>query len=175
MRVWCMNLKDNRGGSKRNHDKALKFQLCLEKGLVAIGWGISDVVNTWNAYKEKADLEYDGSIGYRAARNNLQNMGAGDLVWVKSPVTNEYYLVKITDDTPGICNSLKKFDICAYRRGTYYAVDEHELSGALCRKRIRAVHTLERMHDTSRGDTIRATIELFKKLESAADTNGCQK
>lgn len=165
MTIWCMNLKDSRGKPKQNRDEELKFRLCCEKSIVAIGWGVPCVANTWEEYKKIADnlLPYDQ--GYRTARNNLEHIRKGDLVWVKNPATGERYIVEIEDSYPGIYSSLEEFDTCAYRRGKYYAVKDDLLTGVLRAKHLRAVHTLERVHERTRSPTIEATKELFANLK----------
>lgn len=39
MTIWYMNLKDNRAVENRNADEELKFRICIEKSILAIGWG----------------------------------------------------------------------------------------------------------------------------------------
>ncbi len=164
--IWCMNLKDNRDESNnRNWDGELKFRLCRERSMIAIGWCVPYVVNTWEEYKKIAnDITFYGK-GYVTARNNLERIKKGDLVWIKNPTTEDRYLVEIEDGHPGIYGSLKEFDTCAYRKGKFYAVDNSLLIGALSAKRLRARYTLERVHEYTRGDTIKETIKLFKELK----------
>ena len=57
MNVWHMNLKDNRKKEKCT-DQELKFRICKEKGILAIGWGISEKVNSWQEYRIKAKKIY---------------------------------------------------------------------------------------------------------------------
>lgn len=165
MTVWCMNLKDNRDGSKQNRDKELKFRLCLEKSMVAIGWAIPDTVNTWEEYREKAKEIWAGSEGYLTAATNLQDMKKGDLVWVRNPTERTLYLVEIIDDVPGIYSSLKEFDICGYRKGNFYFVEEERLPDELRGKKLRAIGTLERMHEDTRRDSYTATVKLFHAIK----------
>lgn len=162
--IWCMNLIDNRDKTdNRNVNAELKFQLCRERSMLAIGWAIPDVVNTWKEYKKIADKKYPKSRGYAAARNNLEKIKKGDIVWTKNPVTGERFIVEIQDDYPGIYSSLKEFDTCAYRKGTYYPVSSEDLCGALSEKKISARHSIEKMRN-KRLDTIEATKELFNKI-----------
>lgn len=169
MTVWCMNLKDNRDKSNhRNRDPELKFRICRERSMVAIGWGIPSATGTWEEYTNIADHLPSCDRGYRAARKNLELIQKGDLVWVKNPATGERYIVEIEDDCPRISDSLKGFDACAYRKGKYYAVKADSLTGALSAKPLRAGHTLERVHEQTRSSTIEATKELFKKLKATA-------
>lgn len=113
--VYCMNLKDNR--DVPNHDKELKFRLCLEKSMIAIGWGVPKIVNTWEEYNKIAEHQHSNDRGYHIARNNFQKIKKGDLVWVKNPVSGERYLVEIKDEYPGIYHSLKEFGhLCLSQR-----------------------------------------------------------
>lgn len=169
MTVWCMNLKDNRGGPKQNRDKELKFRLCLEKSMVAIGWAIPDTVNTWEEYRKKAKEIWAGNEGYLTAATNLQDMKKGDLVWVRNPTGRTLYLVEIIDDVPGIYSSLKEFDICGYRKGEFYLVGEEQLTDELRDGNLRARGTLERMHEDTRGDIRIATVKLFHALKAQAN------
>lgn len=131
--------------------------------MLAIGWAIPDVVNTWKEYKKIADKKYPKSRGYAAARNNLEKIKKGDLVWTKNPVIGERFIVEIQDDYPGIYSSLKEFDTCAYRKGTYYPVSGEDLCGALSEKKS-AQDILLKKWEKSRLDTIEATKELFNKI-----------
>ncbi len=163
MHIWCMNLKDNR--DEPNQDFTLKFDLCFEKSMIAIGWSVSSVVNTWDEYKNIADKQYADALRYRVARNNLERLKRGDLVWVKNPATGARYIVEITDDSPEIYTHLKEFDIFAYRKGKYHLIKELP-SDILSEKQLRARHTLECMHSETRGETIRATIALFRCISN---------
>ncbi len=163
MTVWCMNLKDNRNESNRNIE--LKFALCQEKNMLAIGWGVSSEVKSFQEYLEVGAQKYSGDRGFTVATNNLQRLKRGDLVWVKNPKDGTRFLVEIEDDEPGICDNLMEFDNCAYRKGQYYAVDDGYLMGAFTPKNLCARHTLERMHTDTRGEVVAATKELFAKLK----------
>ena len=158
--VYCMNLKDNRDPSNKSIE--LKFKLCFEKSMIAIGWSVPETVNTWEEYKEIANQKWLGAKNYSSARNNLERLKKEDLVWVKNPLTNERYLVEITDEYPGIYSSLKEFDTCAYRKGDFHLINETWLTDALSANKLRARATLEQKH---REDTYTATIKLFENLK----------
>lgn len=167
--IWCMNLKDNRNEQERNKDSELKFTLCQRGKKIAIGWPIDEPVNSWDAYKEIADKKYKDDKGYAAARNAFEKVQYGDLVWTKNPKTGEYYLVEITDEneTPSICSKLSEKDIVAYRGCEFFPIEPQSVTGPLCKTKLRAVRAIEKMGDKKRGDTIKATIELFNKLKGA--------
>ncbi len=81
MNVWLMNLKDNRDEANKPSDLTKsKFQFCLEHKIVGIGW---------------VDQEPDNAA-FARAQNALSEFEAGDLVWVRDPNTQEYYLCRIT-------------------------------------------------------------------------------
>lgn len=167
MNVWCMNLKDNRDEDKRNKDAELKFRLCMEKEIIAIGWVVSEVVNSWQEYLDKANKARCNQNNFSTGTKALKRMKCGDLVWVKNPVSKEYYLVQITDNSPepSIYRNLMEFDICAYRRCRYWQVEPSFLIGALCRKNLSARRAIERMSMEKRNETIAATLALFEELK----------
>lgn len=166
MQIWCINLKDNRDKSKQNKNTGLKFQICRERCIVAIGWSVCDNVNTWEEYKHLADAEYANDTSYAAARNGIQSIKSGDLVWVRNPVTREYYLVEITDEAPSVANELRDFDICGYRRGNYYSIPNAMLTDALSPKMLSARRAVERIRiDGKRNASIKATELLFDSLK----------
>ena len=167
--IWCVNLKDNRKEEYRNKDGQIKFRLCKEKRIVTIGWGVKEPVNLWEEYKEIADKVYKGDRGYAAARNALEKIKYGDLVWTKNPVTEEYYIAEITgkSDIPSIFNDLIEFDTCAYKRCRFFSVDNKYIIGPLCKTKVRAIRAIEKMGTEKRGDTIKATIERFNICKGA--------
>lgn len=164
--IWCMNLKDNRDEPRRNRDMELKFRLCRERSMIAIGWAVEDDVNSWEEYILRADIKYQADTAYATARKGLQSMKPGDLVWTQNPVTHEHYLVEITDKTPRIYGSLEEFDICGCRSGTFYLVPDAILTGALSSKNLSARHTIERIRiDGKRNASIEATKFLFDDIK----------
>ncbi len=167
IRVWCMNLIDNRNEGERNKDAELKFRLCKEKGIIAIGWGVSGVVNSWQEYLEAANNAWRANKNFVAATNALKEMACGDLVWIKNPASDDVYIAEIVDKSadPSIYSNLMEFDICAYRKCRYLFVDPIHLTGPLCKKNLSAGHAIERIHKPKRQDTIDATLILFEKLK----------
>ena len=165
--IWCMNLKDRRPEGKRNRNEELKFLLCLEKSVVAIGWCVPDDVHTWEEYREIADKTYAGKDGYKTAVKALGGMRSGDLVWVKKPKDDVYILAEIADNYPGINLFLREFDICAYRRVRFYPDSDKERPkyAALTSDRLKALHTAECMGMEKRGETYRATLDLYGNMK----------
>ena len=80
--VYIMNLKDNSGNGERKNTN-YKFKLCLENGLLAIGW---------------CDEKDKSNKNYQNAHNCLYNMNIGDLVWVKNPTSKERYICEISEN-----------------------------------------------------------------------------
>ena len=83
-KVWILNLKDNRGnGENKNTD--VKFNLCCTNEILGIGWADED----YQSGKVK-------TRGYTRAKNCLDSIAVGDLVWVRNPVTKIYYICEVT-------------------------------------------------------------------------------
>lgn len=99
MRVWIIQLKDNRDNGK-NKNKRDKFDFCISNNIIGIGW----CTNIDDAYIK--------------AHKTICKMQKGDLVWTKIPNEKTYYICKIIDDelisTKG--NAMfESFDISEYR------------------------------------------------------------
>lgn len=81
-----MNLLDRRGNASENERE--KFDFCKRNSIVGIGWvGYEDADREFDPEDQKAFLN---------AKSKLEKFGVGDLVWVKVPEMNEYYLCEIT-------------------------------------------------------------------------------
>lgn len=172
-KIWCMNLIDNRNEGERNKDDELKFRLCKEKGMIAIGWGVSGVINSWQEYLKSANEVWKSDKNFVAGINALEEMSDGDLVWIKNPVSDDVYIAEIVDKSadPSIYSNLMEFDICAYRKCRYLYVNSNYLTGSLCKKHLSARRAIEKMRDSARQDTIDATLTLFEKLEDETNEN----
>ena len=166
-KIWCMNLIDNRNEGERNKDDELKFRLCQEKGIIAIGWGVSGFINSWQEYLQSANEVWKSDKNFIAAINALEEMAYGDLVWTKNPASGDIYIAEVVDKSPepSIYNNLIEFDICAYRKCRYLYVDSNYLTGSLCKKHLSARRAIEKMSNSARQDTIDATLPLFEKLK----------
>lgn len=158
MNVWRMNLLDNR--DEPNDDIKAKFNTCKENSFVAIGWATEDV-SSWEEYKLLAGKKHQEK-NFSGAIRGLERIQRGDLVWVMNPESKERYIVEIEDETPSVCNGYEDFDICAYRKGTYYKVDESKVkgNGVLTINNIKARQTIERKSDAIKEET----VKLFKDL-----------
>lgn len=166
-KIWCMNLIDNRNEGERNKDDELKFRLCKEKEIIAIGWGVSGVINSWQEYLQAANEVWKSDKNFVAGINALEEMVYGDLVWIKNPASGDVYIAEVVDKSPepSIYNNLIEFDICAYRKCRYLYVDSRYLTGSLCKKHLSARRAIEKMSDSARENTIDATLILFEKLK----------
>lgn len=162
MNVWYMNLKDNRSVENRNADEELKFKICIEKSILAIGWGFDAIFYDWSQYKLLADY-YQDDAGYRTAVKYLSDMKRSDLVWLKNPVTHERYLVQIIDDVPSLACYLKDFDIYTCRKANIIKINSETLSKFdLLGKKDFARRTIEQVGEQS---IIDGTIKLFNSIK----------
>jgi hypothetical protein len=161
MNVWRMNLLDNR--DEPNRDIKAKFNTCKKNSFVAIGWAIEGV-SSWEEYKLLAGKKHQKK-NFSGAINGLERIQRGDLVWVMNPESKERYIVEIEDETPSVCNGYEDFDICAYRKGTYYKVDESKVkgNGVLTINNIKALKTIECKSDAIKEETVKLFKDLKKK------------
>lgn len=171
-KVWCVNLKDNRDSDRKNKDTELKFRLCMEKEIIAIGWSVPGVINSWQEYLAFADKFWGAESEYIVGTNAIKEMVYGDLVWVKNPVSDEFYIAEILDKAPdpSIYSNLTEFDICAYRKCKFFRVEQFHLTDALCKKNLTARHAIERIRP-SRQNTIDATNALFDEIRRKTNEN----
>lgn len=166
MNVWYMNLKDDRDAENRNSDDELKFRICIEKSILAIGWGFNANFEDWSEYKALADDYYKDDKddkAYSAAVNGLTKMQKDDLVWLKNPVSHERYLAQIVDDAPSMCCCLKDFDIYSCRKASIIKISpellkQFDLQG----KKDYGRHTIEQVREQP---IIDGTIKLFDSIK----------
>ena len=156
-----MSLKDERSKGACS-DREIKFRICMEKGILAIGWGITATVNSWQEYCLTAKKVYKNDKGFERAIKALAEMQEGDLVWTKNPVTDEWFLSRIVDKNPfpGICYDLQEFDICSYRLCEFLSLKiPQEICEQLNSKKIVKLQTASRITDEN---LINATNALIK-------------
>ena len=163
MTIWQMNLIDNREQENRCKDKELKFRICREKSVLAIGWGLSAEFDSWQGYKNLADIFYKDNNGYLSAIATIQKMSCKDLVWTQNPVTNEKYLAWVVDERPSLCGELREFDLFSYRKAEFHRVDERLLEEyGLLGQKLSGRKTIEQIR---RQDVIDATVQLFEAMK----------
>jgi hypothetical protein len=165
MTVWRMNLKDDRSIKDCNADKELKFRICLEKSILAIGWGLNATFDNWTEYKKFADWHYQDDIGYHTAVKYLKKMKRGDLVWIKNPVTDERYLAQIVDDVPSLCSYLKEFDMYSYRKANIFSITSdlfNKFDIPFGSKYKRRSHTIEQVN---KQPIVDETIKVFDSIK----------
>ena len=163
MTVWMMNLIDNRQVKNRNTDKELKFRICLEKSILAIGWGVSECPRAWAAYRALADQEHAADSAYPTAVRNLQEMQKGDLVWLHNPVTQVYYLAQVTDDAPTLCCDFAAFDVFSCRRASIQKIAPKVLAAyGLANVKLYANRAIEQVRVQEIVDN---TIRLFRSVQ----------
>lgn len=163
MTIWYMNLKDNRAVENRNADEELKFRICIEKSILAIGWGFCADFEDWSEYKVLADYYYRNDNGYPTAVKGILDMQKGDLVWLKNPITRERYLAQILDDLPSLCCNLKDFDIYSCRKASIIKISpELLIKFDLQNKKDHGRHTIEKAKEQP---IIDGTVKLFDSIK----------
>lgn len=162
MNIWYMNLKDNRNVG-RNADDELKFRICIEKSILAIGWGFNANFEDWSEYKALADDYYNDDKAYSTAVKKIAEMQNGDLVWLKNPVSHERYLAQIVDDAPSMCCCLKDFDIYSCRKASIIKISPELLKKFdLQDKKDHGRHTIEQVREQP---IIDGTVKLFDSIK----------
>lgn len=163
MIVWRMYLIDNRDESSRSNDTELKFRICLEKSMLGIGWCINGSFDSWKDYLQIADMVFDKSKGYSTAMNKIQEMAKGDLVWLQNPISRDYYIAQVCDDSPSLCCHLREFDLYSYRKAEIYPVDKDLIEKySLTDDDISGRHTIENIHKQA---VVDATCDIFNKVK----------
>lgn len=163
MTVWMMNLIDHRQVKNRNADKELKFRICLEKSILAIGWGVSERPRDWAAYRALADQKYSTDSAYPTAARYLQEMQKGDLVWLHNPVTQVYYLAQVTDDAPELCCDFAAFDVFSCRRAHIQKIEPKVLAAyGLADAKLYANRAIEQVRTP---EIVDHTIRLFRSVQ----------
>ena len=114
MSVWKMNLIDNRECSS-NCPKDEKFNFCKDSSIIGIGWG---------GYEDDEELKDDAS--YKKAKNAFLSLKTGDFVWVKNPLTQNYYICKIKSLPEYKGDQYKDHDIGYCCECEYYSVGTAE-------------------------------------------------
>ena len=108
--VYCMNLKDNREGSTLASSK-IKFDFCFREQIVGIGW----------AFNEKSS---ETELAFADAKKYLSALKPGDLVWIKKPGEDLYFIAEILDEKP-FCSKddrYGKHDLSCWRKCRFYTV-----------------------------------------------------
>lgn len=108
MTIWVMNLKDNRSESEKADGKS-KFDFCLEKKILGIGWG------------NEADLpDEEKSPEHLKALNALNKIKSGDLIWINGG--EDFYIAAADGDLKKAPEEWHKYDIAHYIDCTYYKI-----------------------------------------------------
>lgn len=110
MKVWVMNLKDNREAPPTLAKS--KFAFCREKGIVGIGWVGEDPADTENT-------------AYLQAHTALFSFVPGDLVWVHDAASGIYCLCKITAPAaPTSDDTFHRYDIGEFCRCVFFEIGD---------------------------------------------------
>lgn len=92
--VWRVHLRPG-GGPESSGTNAVR--LCLDEGVVGIGWQVSPTPKTPDEYWEAGSRAF-GDRGWKTnASAILHRMAVGHLVWFRDPL-GDYYLGRITGD-----------------------------------------------------------------------------
>ena len=108
--VYCMNLKDNRGGSSPASSKG-KFDFCHSEQVVGIGWAANENTS-------------ESESAFVSAKNYLFALNPGDLLWIKKPGEDLYYIAEILDEEPFLSedNRYSEHDLSYCRKCKFYRV-----------------------------------------------------
>ena len=149
MKIWIMNLKDNRNnGENKNSDK--KFSICKEHEILAIGWANEDINNSTDA-------------AYINAYNRLSDMKRNDLVWVKNPKTRDYYICEISDDKIITTSEfLRENDIASAKKCKYHLVEKAVIDTEFKKGDLTAIPTIQGVSDV---EIINKTKNIFKEIQ----------
>lgn len=111
--VYCMNLKDNREGSALASSK-IKFDFCLSEQVVGIGWASDKISLSEPAFAD--------------AKKYLSALKPGDLVWIKKPGEDLYFIAEILDEKPFSSGDDRydKHDLGYCRKCRFYRVGSKE-------------------------------------------------
>lgn len=162
MKIWRMYLIDNRDEASRSKDSELKFRICLEKSILGIGWCINGSFDSWSDYLPVANHTYNKRKGYSTAVNKIQEMAKGDLVWIQNPISREYYIAQVCDDSPSLCCYLREFDLYSYRKAEIYPVNKDLFEKCGLTDSMSGRHTIENIHSQA---VIDATCSIFNKVK----------
>jgi hypothetical protein len=144
MKVWRVHLRPDA-------EDINPVKVCIEQGIIGIGWRVSRKPKNCDEYMELGKNEYGNKGWSRAAKAICRKMSIGDLVWVRD-FYGAYYIGKITgeweyrDDPKNL-----KADIINVRPCKLYRVGTN-IAGKIINS-FRPSATVQQIHDL--------TAELF--------------
>ena len=146
MKIWAMNLKDNRNNGE-NKSLEVKFLACKEHNLLAIGWADENINTSQNA-------------AFVNAYNRLAEMKRNDLVWVKNAKTKEYYLCEVLNDRVLVVGeALQKNDIAFARICEFHPVESAVINTEFKKGSLTAISTIQGITDV---ETVEKTKALWQ-------------
>ena len=106
---YRMNLKDNREGSTLASSK-IKFDFCFREQIVGIGWASDKIPPTEPAFAN--------------ASKYLSALKPGDLVWIKKPGEDLYFIAEILDEKMSCVydDRYSEHDLRCWRKCRFYTV-----------------------------------------------------
>lgn len=152
--VYCMNLKDNREENNQA-DSHNKFDFCLQHQVIGIGWSPNET--------DPAFLE---------ARDYLQAMKAGDLVWIKEPDRDMYYIAEILDEQLSSQTDpvFEEHDLSCYRNCKFHQVGTKDVLPPEHRNYIKRLISLKTIQSRTDKELIEVVNALFVKATSDEKT-----
>lgn len=153
--VYCMNLKDNRKESNQA-DSRNKFEFCVQHQVIGIGWSPNET--------DPAFLE---------ARKYLQAMQAGDLVWIKEPDRDMYYIAEISDQQLSLQTdpAFEEHDLSCYRNCKYYQVGTKDDLPPEHRSYVKSLTSLKTIQPRTDAELIRIINALYASVVSDEKTD----
>ena len=151
MSVWKMNLIDNRECSS-NCPKDEKFNFCKDSSIIGIGWV---------GYEDDEELKDDAS--YKKAKNAFLSLKIGDFVWVKNPLTQNYYICKIKSLPEYKGDQYKDHDIgyccsCEY----YFVGTSDKLPNEISSSDLISISTITKASEDIEKNTIAFSKKVIK-------------
>mgnify|MGYP000925099143 CR=1 FL=1 len=143
MNIWRIHLKT---ASQVGVDQR---QLCLDKGIVGVGWQIDyeTVPVTWEEYRRIAEVDY-GDISWKTALNAIKNrIQVDDLIWTRDWVGN-YFLGRILSDWYyDIADECAQADVVNIRKCEWHKIGTEEAVPGKVVSSLRAPRTVQVIND----------------------------
>ncbi|MBQ7726745.1 MAG: hypothetical protein IJT66_06345 [Clostridia bacterium] len=169
MKIWYMNLKDNRGEGIPDASSE-KFEYCMLHNIIAIGWANAQKDNEDNYIEEnkkryKTASQPERIKDFLYAFNEFKAIEAGDLVLIRNSDNEKYYLLQIAekDFHISVKDKLKDIDIGCYKRIEKKVCIETaaEVNQVIDLRKIVPLRTIQQICNPELQVAIR---ELFKRM-----------
>lgn len=146
--VWSMNLKDNREENNAESSQK-KFEFCMQRQIVGIGWFPNE--------------NFDADPAFCNAKKCLSSFKRGDLVWIKEPAKDVYFIAEITDEkiTSTMDNEFAEHDISCYRKCKFFPVGAKEIIPEKYAQYIKRLVTSQTIQPRTNDELICVVNELY--------------